>query len=117
MICKHPKRSRWAVNYSDGGLLVWRIDCLRCGGVVPLGPANDTMTVRLEILAAEVALEFKRPECYGELAVALCKAPSSMDVDPYIGSFTWGWSDSDRSDVCADSYAAGALARHLWEGR
>ena len=55
MTCKHPKRSRWAVNYSDGGRLVWRIDCLRCGGVVPFGPASDAAPVFWEVFAARTA--------------------------------------------------------------
>jgi len=112
--CKHPRRN----HYDVYGMLrgVWTVKARRCRGcdeVVPLGPANDTREVLLEILAAEVAVEFDAAN--GQIVVALFRAPSAMEVDPYIRSFARGWSGADDHHGFIESMDAGALARAIYD--
>ena len=54
--CKHPKREWHTYRYTYDGQPHEHTECLVCGEVMPLGPANDTLNAGLEILAAEFAL-------------------------------------------------------------
>jgi hypothetical protein len=101
MACKHPKRHRWAVNYVWQGVIVCRIDCMLCGGVVPLGPSSDTPQAELEALAARIASD-PDDDCLGMSDMA---------------SFWAGWAGCEQLDPPYKweprLYAAGALAREI----
>ncbi len=111
MTCRH-KRFCDVSNLLAG---VWSTArrCVDCWEALPMGAARDTDEVLDEVLAAEAALAYE--EGLGPI-VALARAPSSDERNPYIGSFKNGWNDYGSAEYDDHrSHAIGVLARAIWD--
>jgi len=81
---------------------VFKLVCVTCGELMPLGPANDTPAVRVEIRAAALA-QATREEDYGR------------EDETWTEEEGDGWNRHQYDwPTMGDAERAGWLAREIW---